>query len=231
MRPLAIAHRGDPVACRENTLAAFAAAVRAGADMVEIDVRRTADGAVAVLHDPTLERLWGSPLALAAATLAEVRALGVDDCRIPELADVLAAVAAPLMVDFEETDVVEPALQAIREAGALERVLFSGGNVEGHRLVRALEPRARIALTWARGERPSERLLDELAVELLNPHRELVEPALVAEMHARGTGVSVWTVDEPGEMARLIDVGVDAVITNRIGALVGLLEPVEAAGC
>jgi glycerophosphoryl diester phosphodiesterase len=229
MRPLAIAHRGDPVACRENTLAAFAAAVEAGADMVEIDVRRTADGAVVVLHDPTLERLWGSARALADTSLAEVRALGEGDCRIPELAEVLDAVPAPLMVDFTEADVVEPALAAIREACAHERVLFSGANVEGHRLLRALEPAARIALTWPRGERPSAALLDELGAEFLNPYRELVGPALVAEMHARGTGVSVWTVDEPAEMARLLELGADAVITNRIGELVELV--VGAAAC
>ena len=55
---LAIAHRGDPVAHRENTLAAFEAAVAAGADMVELDVWRSADGGAAVIHDPTLKRIW-----------------------------------------------------------------------------------------------------------------------------------------------------------------------------
>ena len=118
MRPLAIAHRGDPYAFRENTLAAFAAAVRAGADMVEIDVRRTADGAVVVLHDPTLERLWGIPRAVAELTLDEVQggaataAAGSRSSR-----EVLEAVRAPLMVDYTDGDVVEPALEARRRGG------------------------------------------------------------------------------------------------------------------
>ena len=66
---LAIAHRGDPVRHRENTLAAFRAAVEAGAGMVELDVRRTADGAAVVVHDPTLERLWGLRRRVADVTL------------------------------------------------------------------------------------------------------------------------------------------------------------------
>jgi glycerophosphoryl diester phosphodiesterase len=56
---LAIAHRGDPITARENTFPAFAAAVERGADMVEIDLRRTRDGEIVVLHDPTLTRMWG----------------------------------------------------------------------------------------------------------------------------------------------------------------------------
>lgn len=230
MRPLAIAHRGDPYAFRENTLPAFAAALRAGADMVEIDIRLTADGAVVVLHDPTLERLWGLARPVAELTLAEVRGVGGRDGRIPELREVLETVQAPLMVDFTEADVVEPALEAIVAAGALDRALFAGENAAGHRLLRSLAPEARIALTWTTGGAPPEALLDELAAEFLNPSFELVEPELVAAMHERGTGVSTWTVDAPGEMARVLDAGVDAVITNRVGALVALLADRDAVG-
>ena len=234
MRPLAVAHRGDPLAFRENTLPAFAAAVRGGADMVEIDVRRTADGAAAVVHDRTFERLWGDPRACAELSLVEIRALGTDGCRVPELSEVLAAVAAPLMVDFEDEDVVEPALAAIRDAGALARVLFSGDNVAGHRRVRALAPGARIALTWNEREPPPGSLLDELAVEYFNPPWELLEPGVVEAMHERGTRVSTWTVDAVDTMRAVLDLGVDAVITNRIGSLVSLLgerDGVEAAPC
>ncbi len=218
--PLAIAHRGDPFAARENTLPALAAAVSQRADMVEIDVRRTADGAVAVVHDPTLERLWGLDRPVAETSRAEVRRLG-----IPELADVLDGLAIPLMVDFTEADVVEPALEAIRAARALDRVLFAGGNVAGHRLLRSLEPDARIALTWTSSLRCPHTLLDELAVEFFNPSGHLLEddPGLVAEMHERGTPVSTWTIDRRADMELALELGVDAVITNRIGALVGLI--------
>lgn len=225
MPPLAIAHRGDPFAARENTLPAFAAAVSQQADMVEIDVRRTVDGAVVVVHDPTLERLWRLKRPVAAATLAEVRALGSGTCRIPELREVLEDVACPLMVDFTDADVVEPAVAEIRRADAFGRVLFAGGNVTGHRLVRALEPAARIALTWTSRKRSPDALLDELSAEFFNPGGKLLQqdPGLVARMHERGIGVSVWTLDRRADMQRALDRGVDAVITNRIGELVALL--------
>lgn len=217
-RPFAIAHRGDWQAAPENTLAAFAAAERAGADMVEIDIRRTADGRVAVVHDPTLERVWGDPRAVAALSFAEVRTATNDG--VPELTEVVDAVELPLMVDYMLGDVVEPALAAIEAADALDRVLFSGGNIAGHRVIRERAPAARIALTWVEEQLPDEELLDDLGVEFFNPPWELLRATDVAAMHARGTRVSVWTVDNVQTMAQLLDTGVDAIITNAVKALV-----------
>jgi len=215
---LALAHRGDWSEAPENTVAAFRAAERAGADMIELDIRRAADGAVVVVHDPTLERVWGSPLAVADATLAELAQIGVAT-----LAEALACVDLPVMVDFTMADVVEPALAVISEADALERVLFSGGNVAGHRRIRALAPAARIALTWTDREPPPAALLEELVVEYFNPPWERVDAVIVDAMHDRGYKVSTWTVDDLREMRRVVDCGVDAVVTNRVPELVALL--------
>lgn len=221
--PLALAHRGDWSGAPENTLAAFAAAERAGADLIELDIRLTADGELAVVHDPTFERVWGLPRAVAETSLADVRALRSGEHRVPTLAEALAAVSAGVMVDYTAADVGEPALESIRAAGALDRCLFSGGNVGGHRRIRELEPDARIALTWTREELPPAQLLDDLQIEFFNPPYQLVEPGVVDAMHERGIKVSTWTVDDPAEMRRVIDAGVDAVITNRIAELVALL--------
>ena len=225
MSVLAIAHRGDPVAERENTLPAFAAAVAAGAEMIELDVRRTTDGAAVVVHDPTLDRLWGVAKRVADLTAGEVRGLG-----IPDLAEALAAIPedVQVMVDFEERGVAEPALAAVLEVDALDRCLFSGACYDGHRAIRAAAPRARIAVTWTSEQPCPDGLLDDLDAEYWNPngnllarHREQVE-----RMHARGTLVSVWTIDQRADMQFFLDLGVDAVITNRIADLVDLLERV-----
>jgi glycerophosphoryl diester phosphodiesterase len=220
---LAVAHRGDPVAHRENTLAAFAAAVAAGADMVELDVRRAADGGAAVIHDPTLERLWKVRRPVAALTLDELRALG-----IPSLAEALDAIPVQVMVDYKDDSAVDAALEAVAAADAVARCVFAGDNFAGHARIRSLCPEARIAATWMWADRDPEPVLDELGAELFNPHGSVLRdrPELVERMHARGTAVSVWTLDRRSHLEWALALGVDAVISNRIGDLVDLLETV-----
>ena len=225
MSVLAIAHRGDPVAERENTLPAFAAAVEAGADMIELDVRCTSDGHAVVVHDPTLDRLWGVSRRVGDLAVEDVRGLG-----IPDLADALAAIPAhvQVMVDYEERAVAEPALDAVIASGALERCLFSGDCYDGHRAIRRQAPDARIACTWTSEAPVADALLDELGAEYWNPNGNVLAraPEQIERMHARGTLVSVWTIDRREDMEHFLRLGVDAVITNRVAALVELLERV-----
>jgi glycerophosphoryl diester phosphodiesterase len=214
--PVAIAHRGDPIAQRENTLGACAAAVRAGADMVEIDLRASRDGAIVVLHDATLSRLWGVDRAVADLTVDELAAIGDGDVRIPTLRDVLTAVEIPLMVDFTSRSVVAGALEAVRGHDAMDRSLFVTGNIEALRELRRLAPEARIGVTWVEPGPPPQGILEELAAEYWNPTFRLVTPEHVAAVHALGRKVSTWTVDQRKDMARVARSGVDAMVSNRI---------------
>jgi len=219
----AVAHRGEPLGNRENTLPAFASAMALGADMVEIDVRRTRDGEVVVLHDQTLQRLWGVDASVGDLDLAEVATIGEGDVRIPTVREVLAAVPVPLMVDFTRREVVQGALEAVLEARALDRSLFVTGNVEALRLLRGLSTGARIGLTWVETSSPPLDLLEELGAEYWNPMFGLVTPEGVAAVHDAGRKVSTWTVDEAEDMARVVGAGVDAVVSNRIAELVAFL--------
>ncbi len=223
MTVAAVAHRGDPVGERENTLRAFASAMELGADMVEIDLRRTRDGEIVVLHDQTLHRLWGVDASVGDVGLAEVATIGGGDVRIPTLRAVLAAVPVALMVDFTRREVVEAALEAVLEARALERALFVTGNVEALRQLRGRSTVARIGLTWVENSSPPLKLLEELGAEYWNPMFGLVTPKGVAAAHDAGLKVSTWTVDEPEDMARVVGAGVDAVVSNRIADLVAFL--------
>jgi glycerophosphoryl diester phosphodiesterase len=217
--PLAIAHRGDPIVAPENTLAAFASAVQKGADMVELDLRRTRDGAIVILHDPTLTRIWGLGRNVAELDLQVVQSLGVGSEHIPTLGQVLDRVHVPLMVDFTGKDVIEGALAVIREVAAMERCLFVSGNVEALRLLRQRAPEARIGLTWVKDDPPGAALLHELGAEYWNPKFALITPRRVADVHGLGLKVSTWTVDKPRQMARVLAAGVDAIVSNRIEAL------------
>jgi glycerophosphoryl diester phosphodiesterase len=220
---IAIAHRGEPLGDRENTLPAFAAAVALGADMVELDLRRTKDDEIVVLHDQMLDRLWGVNRSVGDLDLVEVQGIGEGDLRIPTLREVLTAVQLPLMVDFTRREVVDGALEAVLEAGAVERSLFVTGNVEALRMLRDLTPAARIGLTWVEGPAPPLDLLEERGAEYWNPMFGLVTPEGVEAVHDAGLKVSTWTVDEPPDMAGVVDAGVDAVVSNRIAALTAFL--------
>jgi glycerophosphoryl diester phosphodiesterase len=219
----AIAHRGEPVGHRENTLPAFAAAAALGADMIEIDLRRTRDDAIVVLHDQTLDRLWGRAASVGDVDLAEVAALGEGDVRIPTLAAVLDAVALPLMVDFTRREVVPGGLEAVQAAGALSRCLFVTGNVAALQQLRSRSAAARLGLTWVDGPEPPLALLHDLAAEYWNPMSALITPEGVSAVHDAGHLVSTWTVDSPEETTRVLEAGVDAVVSNRIAALVAHL--------
>ena len=172
--------------------------------MVEIDLRRTRDGEIVVLHDQTLERLWGVEASVGELDLTDVAALGEGDVRIPTLAAVLDAVPLPLMVDFTRREVVPGGLEAVRAAGALDRALFVTGNVEALRQLRGLSAEARLGLTWVDGAEPPLALLAELAAECWNPMFGLVTPEGVAAVHDAGRRVSTWTVDDPGDMTRVL---------------------------
>jgi glycerophosphoryl diester phosphodiesterase len=216
--PLAIAHRGDPVAERENTLPSFTAAVREGADMVELDLRRTRDGEIVVLHDATLTRLWGDERKVADLDLAAVREIGRGHMRIPTFGEVLDEIDIPLMVDLN-APTVEGALHEVRRAAAMARALFVTGDVGALRHMRQLAPDARIGLTWVKQEPPPPTLLQELGAEFWNPMFTLITPDRVAEVHGLGLKVSTWTVDKPRHMGRVVAAGVDAIVSNRIRRL------------
>ena len=223
----AIAHRGDPVGARENTLGAFESAVALGADMVELDLRRARDGTIVVLHDQTLTRLWGVDASVGDLSAPEVAALGDGDVRIPTLRSVLAAVPLPLMIDFTRREVVAGALAEVEAAGALGRSLFVTGNVPALRQLRASSGSARLGLTWTEGEEPPLALMDELGAEYWNPMYGLVTQVGVAAVHAAGRWVSTWTVDSVEDIRRMVETGVDAVVSNEVATLVRCLSDLE----
>lgn len=219
----AVAHRGDPYRVRENTLASIRSAIERGADAVEIDVRVTRDGVPVLLHDSTLERLWGHDLRLDGLThqeLTEVTAGGVPTLREA----LLAAGTHRLMVDLPGStdESVRRTVGVVRECGAGERTYYCAGP-EAMLRVRAADPSAEIALTWTTLAPPRAALLDAVRPRWLNYRFGLVSRELTDRVHRDGLLVSAWTADTRRTMRRLIAHGVDSITTNRVDTLHGLL--------
>lgn len=225
---LAIAHRGAPNRFRENTLPAIRAAVAAGVDIVEIDLKLTADGYLVLLHDDTLERLWGLARPVTELTLADLAALGDgQDFRIPTLVEVVAEFGRPgypvLMLDVTSVDVALVTDDFVSQTGLTDRVLYTG-SLDAMRAIRARRPEAHLTLSWRYEGLPPAELWESIQPRFYNSYWTLLSGELVAELHRYGYGVLAWTVNDTSEMARLVEMGVDGITTDYPADLVNLLR-------
>lgn len=220
---LAIAHRGEPVGHIENTLASVRAAIDAGAPMVEIDVRLSADGHAVVLHDADLRRIWAVDAELSALTWERIEAVRTPQGQtIPDLAEVARLAldtGVQLMVDLPSADAGVVSYELLRGLGALDACLFAGET----RQLREHSSTARIALTWDELMPPDDETLAFFRPEYFNPHFQLLTASIADRMHEAGIKISVWTVDHPRDMQAVIIQGADAVISNQVSTLLDVV--------
>lgn len=213
------AHRGASVLERENTVAAFAAAVRLGADGVELDARRTADGAIVVHHDAHLAD--GRALVdLPAVELpGHVPLLGAALDACVSLTVNIEIKNGPDEVDFDPTEgVAEAVVAEVRRRASHGRVLVSSFQLPSIERVRALDTGVPTALLVVlRPETDVAELVGDCGRRghaALHPHHSGVTPELVAMCHGTGLALNTWTVDDPSHVARLAGMGVDGIVTN-----------------
>ncbi len=227
--PLAIAHRGGAALAPENTLAAFGLAAALGLRYLETDVRATSDGHLVCFHDDALGRVTSEAGSVRARTLAELRDLRVDGIEpIPTLDDALDAFPEQCFaVDLKDEIAIGPLVKSLRRKGVAERVCIAGAWDGWLGQVRREVPGVTTALGWrsltallscARtGMRPPRALATApfAHVPVKLGRVPIFVERLVAMSHDIGVRVVTWTVDEPAVIRRLLDAGVDAIITDR----------------
>jgi glycerophosphoryl diester phosphodiesterase len=227
--PLAFAHRGGALEGAENSLAAFRAAWDLGYRYFETDAHVTSDGVVVAFHDDALDRVTdrtGVVAELPWSVVAEARIGGGEP--IPRLVELLAAFPdAFVNIDAKHDEVVEPLIAAIEEAEAVDRVCvaaFSDARI--HRLQAALPgvaaslgPRGVARLVAGRFGRADRLTADCVQVPPSARGVALVTPRFVERSHRLGLQVHVWTIDDADEMHRLLDLGVDGIMTDRTAVL------------
>ena len=227
---VAIAHRGGNTEAAENTMAAFAAAVALGYTHFETDVHATADGVLVAFHDEDLERMTGLPGGIASRRWADLAALELPGGEhIPTLDEVLDGFPDRFLnVDPKADGAVVPLAEAIERHGAIDRVCVgSFSDRRTGRLRRRLGPClctspgpagvARV-LAAARGLRVGRLPYGCLQIPpRLGPIR--LTSSLVRSVHRLGLRVHVWTINDRTEMLRLLDLGVDGIMTDDIRLL------------
>jgi glycerophosphoryl diester phosphodiesterase len=230
----------------ENTIEAFRAAMDLGLRHLETDVHATVDGVPVFLHDPDLSRTAGRDVAVSTVTwaeLAEVRVAG--QYAVPRVEEVLQALPeAVLNIDVKDPRAVRPLAAAIAGAGAQERVLVASFDGRRARAVQRLVPGvarsagmvgSAAARLSAAVDRVSRRLGQSMLLRaaagadaLQLPERagrlRVVTPRLVSLAHDVGVQVHVWTVDDPADMERLLDLGVDGLMSDRADLLSQVLS-------
>jgi glycerophosphoryl diester phosphodiesterase len=203
-------------------MAAFERAVGLGYRYLETDVRATADGALVAFHDATLDRVTDRTGQVARLTFAEVakaRIAGREP--IPRLEEILTAwPEARLNIDVKAENAIGPLTEVLHQARAWDRVCVTSFSYRRLRQVRA-----RMRLLSGRDVCTARLVrLAELGVPCAQvPQRvgrtPLVTEAFLGTAHSLGLQVHVWTVNEPADMKRLLDLGVDGIITDDIEAL------------
>jgi glycerophosphoryl diester phosphodiesterase len=241
--PLVFAHRGGCALGPENTIAAFDLGRAAGADGLEFDVHLSEVGVVLVCHDDTLERTTNArgPLHLqTAAELARVdaghrfvdtsgafpfRGLGIG---IPTLQEVLRRYPEMLLIiemKDNTADMGRAVADAVRAADAVDRVCAAGYGQQALDAARAAlpematsasYPEARLAVYRSLARWPVRKArYDAFQVPETAGVLRIVSPRFIRDVHAAGQRLQVWTVDEEHDMTRLLDWGVDGLISNR----------------
>ncbi|GLK87695.1 glycerophosphodiester phosphodiesterase [Pseudomonas turukhanskensis] len=241
--PLVIAHRGGKGLWPENTLFAFQRAAALDVDMVEMDIRRTLDGQLAVIHDADVARTTNGSGAVAQQTLAQLQQLDAgyqwtadggesypyrnQGIRIPALAEVLAQyprIAKSVELKDSNPLAAEQLCQMLQEANQLQRVVVSSFHEPSLQAFREHCPAVAtgagptsaklwVVLHWL----GLERLLSPSYQVLAIPEERgamKVDAALVQDAQARGLAVHLWTINEQPAMRHLLDMGAQGLITD-----------------
>jgi glycerophosphoryl diester phosphodiesterase len=234
--PLVVGHRGASAYLPDNTMESFRQAIADGADMIELDVRKTSDGELVLYHDWYLDSDFGVSKPAAVATFDELAAFCLTrGIRLTTLDEVLAELAGIISLNIElkaggyEQDVLDTLGRHKMPAGFVLSSFFPWVILK----LKSLDNRVKTG--WIVGQEqvlflnqfggpPVELLFGMMKAESVHLHYKIITAGLVKHFHDRGNSVQAWTVDDLDITNRLIEYGIDAIITNKPGQLRAYLD-------
>lgn len=246
--PLVIAHRGDSTHCPENTMAAFHKAVAEGADMIEFDVRQSADGEFVVIHDATLDRTTNGTGEVSAKTLEELRTLDAGSWfdskfaeeKIPVLKEVFKEFKDKTLFNVEvkidsaglgkNDEALEALIGLIGEQKLYNSVIVSCFDYQTLRDLRRLSDKVNLAVL---SDAPEKRvdlvpLTRGVLATSYHPNWKWVTPEMVSDLHKKGVMVMPWALaddDVPETMRKMLEYQVDGFHANDPAALKAIFKP------
>jgi glycerophosphoryl diester phosphodiesterase len=214
---LRIGHRGSAGHAPENTLAAIQKGIALGVDFVEIDVRRTADGVLVVLHDATVNRTTDGKGRVDRLFLRDIAKLNAGNGEhIPTLEEVLkiAAGKAGLMLELKAEGVAQQTVKSVREAGFKGPVIYASFLHKELTHVRAADPEASLMVLFGGLSRASVARAIQYGSSYVGLRHDKATRALVDSFHRSDLLVFVYTANTPRDIQHVLSLDVDGVISN-----------------
>ena len=229
------AHRGASAAAPENTQSAIEKAIQHGAHMIEIDVHMSRDGQVVLLHDDRLDRTTGKSAHVWDLTLREIQQLDAGSWfgpeftgeKIPTLKAVLQLTQGRAGLNIEikksghEPGIAGIVADLIKAKKRIQDCIVTSFDRDAILAIKTHEPRIRTGFIFARSV-PNDAF--DGPWDVLSTHHDLVDSSFIRRAHAADKKVHVWTVNDPELMRRLVDLGVDNIITNEPALLIQVLR-------
>ncbi|MEM0049607.1 MAG: glycerophosphodiester phosphodiesterase family protein [Candidatus Bathyarchaeia archaeon] len=217
MLELKIGHRGAKAYEPENTILSFKRALELGVNAVELDVRRTKDGEIVVIHDAEVDRTTNGKGLVSDLTLKEIKELSTEKGeKIPTLDEALAFLdrKVKVLIEIKEVGIEEKVLEIVKSRGLEDNVIIISFHEDSLKKVREMSGVIKTGLIYVRHKDPIKAALS-LKAQYLLPMYKFVYPSLVKRAHENGLKVIVWTINTPEEAREYARMGVDGIASDR----------------
>ncbi len=222
---LVIGHKGASAIAPENTLKAFQKAIELHADYVEFDSHLTKDGEIVIIHDADTFSLTGVHGLIRDKTLKEIKKLNAGEGeRIPTLQELVAIAKGKigLQLEIKSTGLLERMVKILRKENLIQNSIVSCFMFDELLKLKEIEPKLKIGFLLP-AELVRSRIIKRKILKCekegfyaIHPHFNTVDKELVDFAHTNGLKVNVWTVNDRNSMKKLIQMGVDGIITDDI---------------
>jgi glycerophosphoryl diester phosphodiesterase len=224
---LRIGHRGARAYEPENTLRSFKRALEIGVDAVELDVRKTKDDELVVIHDPDVKKTTNGKGLVNELTLREIKEFSTKGGeKIPTLEEALGFLdkKSKILIELKETGIEEEVLSLVRGNGLQKHVIIVSFIEDALRNIRELDKEVETGLIFAKHKNPVKAALELKAAYLVSFYK-FTHTANVQKAHENGLKVIVWTINEPEEVAEYVKKGVDGIASDRPDILARYASP------
>lgn len=234
------AHRGASSIYPENTILAFKEAIKLGCDGIELDVHKSKDNVLVVIHDENIKRTHKGKGLVKDYTLEELKKFKCrkkgfeenDKCLIPTLEEVLQLVAnTSIVLNIElKTDIIhyenieEEVIELIKKYNLQNRVLISSFNHKSLEICKNIDSRIQLGALYSRRIKNVIEYAKSLQVDAIHPKLTLISKELIDEAHNNGIKVNVYTVNKVSHMKKLMDLNVDGIFTDYTSILRDIKE-------